>query len=119
MSSSIDSKTTWQHRFSERWNSIKPVAIALAIGLVTGPLISNSMGWQITQGRADRQSHASAVEQQAMICAAQARVATPDTANLNWNLRRELAEKFAIMPGRETAESDVINACTQILARES
>lgn len=119
MSSPIDSKTTWQQRFGERWTSIKPVAVALAIGLVAGPLISNSMGWQVTQGRADRQSHASAVEQQAMICAAQARGATPDTANLNWTLRRELAEKFAVMPGRETAESDVVNACTQILARES
>ena len=119
MSSSIDGKSTWQHRLGERWTSLKPIAIALAIGLVAGPLISNSMGWQITQGRADRQSHASAVEQQAIICAAQARIATPDTASLNWSLRRELAEKFAVMPGRQMAESDVINACAQILARES
>jgi hypothetical protein len=118
MSSSIESKTTWQHRFGERWTSIRPVAIALAIGLVGGPLISNFMGWQVTQGRADRQSHASAVAQQAMICAAQARISTPDTANLNWNLRRELAEKFAVMPGRQTAEGDVISACADILARE-
>ncbi|WP_300296887.1 hypothetical protein [Ferrovibrio sp.] len=119
MTSSINSKTTWQQRFGDRWDSIRPVAIALVVGLVAGPLISNSMGWQVTQGRADRQSHASAVEQQAMICAAQARVVTPNSAALDWSARRELAEKFAVMPGRESAESDVISACTQILARDS
>ncbi len=110
-------KTSWQDRLSDQWSAIKPLAIALGIGLVAGPLISGFMGWQVMRGTSEARVHASAVDQQAQICAVLARRDTPDPAALNWSARRELAEKFAIMPGREAGEPNVANACAQILAR--
>lgn len=115
MTITVDRKVTWQDRLASRWAVLKPLALALGLGLVAGPLISSYMGWQVTRGTAERQSHASAVDQQAMICAVFARKDTADTAGLSWSDRRELAEKYAIMPGRSAAESDVVNACTQLL----
>lgn len=116
MTALTDRKTTWQDRLAEQWTTIKPLALVLALGLVAGPLISNYMGWQVTRGFSDRQSHSSAVEQQAMVCSALAQVETPDAAKLGWAERRTLAEKFAVMPGRNAAESDVVSACSQLLA---
>lgn len=114
---SIESKTTWGDRLAARWNSVKPIAFALAIGLVAGPLISNYVGWQVTRGSAERQSQASAIEQQALICAAQARLEVADTAALDWSARSNLAEKHAVMPGRTAADSGVASACGSILAK--
>lgn len=117
MTTTYPSKTTWQDRLGDRWEAIKLPAIALAIGLIAGPLISNFMGWQVSRGTADRQSHTSAVHQQALVCAAMARAGMPDTASLDWSARRELGEKFAVMPGRTVAEPDVASACADILAK--
>ena len=116
MTALTDRKITWQDRFAEHWTTIKPLALMLALGLVAGPLISNYMGWQVTRGYADRQSRSSAVEQQAMVCSAMAQAETPDTAKLGWAERRTIAEKFAVMPGRDAADSDVVSACSQLLA---
>jgi len=110
-------KTTWQDRLADQWSTMKPLAIALGIGLVAGPLISGFMGWQVMRGTSEARVHASAVDQQAQICAVLARRDTHDPAVLNWSARRELAEKFAVMPGRETGDPEVANACSQILAR--
>lgn len=110
-------KTTWQDRLSDRWETFKLPAAALAIGLIAGPLISNAAGWQVRATTADRQSHDSAVHQQALVCAAMARADTPDTASLSWSARRDLGEKYAIMPGRTLAEPDVASACTDLLAQ--
>ncbi len=115
MTATLDRKPSWQDRFGQQWTTVKPLALVLALGLIAGPLISNYMGWQVTRGFSDRQSRASAVEQQAMVCAALAQAQTPDTAQLGWAERRTIAEKYAVMPGRSTAESDVVSACTQRL----
>ncbi|WP_341896475.1 hypothetical protein [Ferrovibrio terrae] len=111
MSSTHNLKTTWQDRLAAQWTTIKPLALMLALGLVAGPLISNYVGWQVTRGSADRQSTASAVDQQAMICSALAKVENGNPGALDWSARRELAEKHAIMPGRTVADSGVVNAC--------
>jgi len=116
MATPLNIKTTWQDRLGDRWATIKPLALALIIGLVAGPLISGMMGWQVLRGTSEQRIHASAVEQQSMICVANARATTPDTASMNWAARRELAEKYAVMPGRTTADADVITACNQGLA---
>lgn len=110
------STVTWQDRLMDRWDGIKPAALALAIGLVAGPLVSNFAGWQVTRSSADRQIHLAAVEQQAMICAVLARAQTADIAGMDWSARRDLAEKFAVMPGRSIAAPDVASACGTILA---
>lgn len=117
MTSLLDNKTlSWQDRAVRHWNNIRPVALALGLGLIAGPLISNYMGWQMTRGNAERQINASGVQQQAMVCAALARNANPDAASLGWAPRNELAEKFAVMPGRDSAAMGVANACSQMLA---
>ncbi|MEK9970283.1 MAG: hypothetical protein VW600_14180 [Ferrovibrio sp.] len=116
MTATIDRKSTWQDRVGHQWTVLKPLALVLILGLVAGPLISNYMGWQVTRGFAERQSRASAVDQQAMICAALAHRDTADTAALGWAERRSIAEKYAVMPGRDAADSDVVRACTELLA---
>ena len=107
--------TAWENAAS-KWSAAKPAAIALAIGLVAGPLISNYIGWQVTSGTARAEVHAGIVEQQAMFCEAGARAAMPTAAKLDWTARYELAGKWAVMPGSAPADSDVTSACATKLA---
>jgi hypothetical protein len=117
MTATLDRKTSWQDRLAYQWGVLKPFALVLALGLVAGPLISNYLGWQVTSGAANRETRAVAVRQQAMVCDAMARGDTPGAATLDWGARRTLAEKYAVMPGREEAESGVAMACSEMLAR--
>lgn len=110
-------KPSWRNRVAEQWDVLKPLALVLALGLVAGPLISNYMGWQVTSGSAERQSRDAAIRQQAMVCDAMARSDRPDAATLDWGARRSLAEKHAVMPGRQDAESGVAMACSDLLAK--
>lgn len=119
MTIAMDRKPSWQDRMASQWDSIKLPAALLAVGLIAGPLLSNYMGWQVTRGHAERQSATSAIEPQAMICAHNARIDTPDTAGLGWAARRELSEKFAVMPGRDVADAGVASACAQRLTATS
>ena len=64
--------TTWKSAVS-KWTTAKPLAIALTIGLVAGPLISNYVGWQVTSRTARAEVRAGIVDQQAMFCEARAR----------------------------------------------
>ncbi len=99
-----------------RWETAKPLAFAFAIGLVTGPLVSNYVGWQVTSRTARADLHAGIVEQQAIFCEARARadVSAPD--KLGWDARYELAKKWAIMPGATEPPSGVASACASKLA---
>ena len=107
--------TAWENAAS-KWTAARPAAIALAIGLVAGPLISNSIGWQVTSSTARAQVHAGIVEQQAMFCEVRARADMPTAATLDWTARYELAGKWAVMPGSAPADSDVTSACARKLA---
>jgi hypothetical protein len=88
----------------------------LIIGLIAGPILTNIAGWQVLSGTARQQVQASAVEQQATFCAANARIAVPDTSKLDYTARNDLAKKWAVMPGATTADSDVTSACARKLA---
>src|SRR3546814_10284129 len=59
----------------ERWDTIKPVAYALAVGLIAGPILSSMLGFQILSSTARERSQTAAVAVQAQICATQARIA--------------------------------------------
>jgi hypothetical protein len=107
--------TAWENAVS-RWKVAKPAAIALAIGLVAGPLISNCIGWQVTSGTARADIHAGIIETQAVFCEARARADVPTAATLDWTARYELAGKWAVMPGSALADSDVRSACARKLA---
>jgi hypothetical protein len=91
--------------------------IGLAVGLFAGPMISNMNGWQVTAGAAQARADAAVVGSKSAICVAQARIANPAAAALDWSARRELAAQWAVMPGSTTADSEVTNTCTQGLAR--
>ena len=97
------------------WESIKPRAIALAIGLVMGPFISNFLGWQVTSGNAQTRLNQAVVEQQAAFCEARARADVKEPGKLDYTGRRTLAEKWATMPGKNSAETGVVSACADKL----
>jgi hypothetical protein len=97
------------------WDTIKARAIALAIGLVMGPFISNFLGWQVTSGSAQSRLDQTVIEQQALFCEARARAAVKEPGKLDWTARRDLAEKWAVMPGKTAATSGVVSACADKL----
>lgn len=107
--------TAWENAAS-KWTAAKPAAIALVIGLVAGPLISNAIGWQVTSGTARAELHDGLVEQQAVFCEARARAEVPTAAKLDWEARYALAGKWAVMPGSAPADPDVTSACARKLA---
>lgn len=109
---------TWkenQAKWSAEWTTRKPQVIALAIGLIAGPLISNYIGWQVTSGNARTQVRAGIVEQQATYCDVRARTVVSAPDKLDWSARVELARKWSIMPGAESADTDVTYACERKL----
>jgi hypothetical protein len=97
------------------WDSIKPRAVALVIGLVMGPFVSNYLGWQVTSGSAQRELTRAVTEQQALFCEARARADVQEPGKLDYTARRNLAEKWAVMPGKKSAESGVVSACADRL----
>ena len=107
--------TTWAS-VTSKWTAAKPAAIALTIGLVAGPLISNYIGWQVTSRTARAEIHAGIVEQQAIFCEARARANVSAPGELDWTARYELAVKWAAVPGAGPADSDVTSACARKLA---
>ena len=96
----------------DKWIKVKPLGMAACLGLIAGPFISNAIGWQVTSGNLDRRLHAAVVEQQANFCLERVQATGKNTTGIDYNSRRELAEKWAVMPGQEEAEYDVIRACS-------
>jgi hypothetical protein len=105
----------WENAVS-KWRAAKPAAIALAVGLVAGPLISNYLGWQVASGTARAEVHTGIVEQPAVFCAARARADVAAPAALDWTARYELAAKWAAMRGEGAPDPDVTSACASKLA---
>ena len=104
-------------RASEIIQEWRPRIVFLVIGLVLGPFISNWLGWQVTTGTMDSAVQNAVVAYQAELCAKRAQAdpeVTPDVLE-NWTSRRELAEKWAVLPGEEKADSDVVSECASRL----
>ena len=101
---------------ASKWEAYKPRVVALAIGLIAGPIITSVAGWQVTSGSARAQLQAGIVEQLASVCAARARADVADPSKLEWSARSKLAEKWAIMPGSAIADAGVADACSSKLA---
>jgi len=92
-------------------------AIALAVGLVAGPFISNFLGWQVTSSAMEEGVGVAVVEQQALFCEERARAdaAFTDAATfkaLNSSEKREYVTPHAQMPGQNSADRAVVSACT-------
>lgn len=100
---------------ADNWLSIKPRVIALVIGLVAGPFISNMLGWQVTSGSAQARANLAVVEQQALFCESRARADVKEPGKLDYTGRRDLAQKWSVMPGKTAADPVVTNACADKL----
>lgn len=106
---------TGMQTIGSKWAAYKGPLLALAIGLVVGPFVSNALGWQVTSSKAAALARAGVVQTQAAWCnvAARAAVAAPD--KLDWSARLELAKKWAIPPGAKEADTEVTYACERML----
>jgi hypothetical protein len=97
----------------EKWAKLKPRFMAVCLGLIVGPFISNAIGWQVTSGTLERQLYAAVIEQQANFCLERIQATGINTNGIDFGTRRDLAEKWGVMPGQESAEYDVIRACSE------
>ena len=100
---------------ADRWETARPKAIALAIGLAAGPLISNFAGWQVTASAAQARLQEGLVEQGALFCEQRARADVKEPATLDWSARNDLAKKWAIVPGSPSADSNIAYECARKL----
>jgi hypothetical protein len=107
--------TGWESA-GAKWRSAKPLLIAVAVGLVTGPLISSYAGWQVTARTSQALVRAGIVEQQALICEGRARAEVKEPEKLDWSARGGLAKKWAVLPGVAATDSDAAHACAGMLA---
>ena len=99
-------------------NEWKPRILFLVIGLVLAPFISSSLGWQVTAGTMDSAVQDAVIEYRADLCTKRAQAdpeATPAVLG-DWSSRRELAEKWAVLPGEEEADRSVVNGCSSRLS---
>ena len=97
----------------------RPRIIFLVIGLVVGPFISSWIGWQVTTRTMESAISDAVVSYRAGLCAERARSdpeAISDVLN-NFGDRRKLAEQWAVLPGEEEADNDVVNECNSLLAK--
>ncbi len=104
-------------RASEIITEWRPRILFLVIGLVLGPFISSWLGWQVTAGTMNSAVQDAVIEYRADLCTKRAQAdpeATPAVLG-DWNSRRELAEKWAVLPGEEEASRDVVNRCSSRL----
>jgi len=100
----------------DRWQTAKPMVIALAIGLVAGPLITSYMGWQVLRATARAELRESVTDQLATICVARAKAEVADADKLDWSARNVLAKKWALPAGAPLADLDIADACARKLA---
>ena len=94
-----------------KWENAKLAALALMVGLVVGPYISNFLGWQVASSAVLARERAGIVAELASICDAQARTEVRDPSKLDRTARGDLAKKWAVMPGGSAADPDVTAAC--------
>ena len=97
----------------------KPILIAFAAGLLVGPIISGSMGWQIRSTTVSEMVRGAAVAQQVKFCEWRARSVVADPSKLDYSARFKLAEESAKMPWQQEANSEVVSGCSNGLAESA
>jgi hypothetical protein len=107
---------TIMHRGAICWQRAQPGVLALLLGLILGPIISNNLGWQMASGAARAAERAAIVEQAAMICEQRARDDVTLPGQLDRNERSELAKKWSVVVKGQGVDADVIGACSRKLA---
>ena len=95
-----------------KWEKMKPIVIALALGLIVGPFISNMIGWQVTSGALEEQVRTAVVEQQALFCVERIRATGQDTSGFEYSALKDLAKRWSVMQDQDSADYDVAYACS-------
>ena len=98
------------------WRANKSIVYAFVIGMLVGPFVSSYLGVQVTSRTARADLHNGVIELQASLCDTRARGEVKEPGKLDWSARRDLAEKFAAMPGTEKPDSEVASKCANKLA---
>lgn len=96
-----------------KWERIKPLLIALGIGLVLGPVISNGIGWQLTRSTSEMNVRNAIIEMQATFCFERFLASGQSPKGLEYSARKDYAAKWAVMPGQDKSEYDVRYACAE------
>ena len=104
---------------SELIQEWRPRIFFLVIGLILGPFISSWLGWQVTTGTMEEAAKDAVVVYRAGLCVERAQSdpeVTPDVLK-DYSARREIAEKWAVLPGEEKADAAVTRECTSRLSK--
>jgi hypothetical protein len=96
-----------------KWSKIKPLVYALALGLIAGPVISNSVGWQLTRSTSEMNVRNALIEMQATFCLERFLASGQSAKGLEYSARKDYAAKWAVMPGQDKSEYDVRYACAE------
>ena len=103
-------------KIMQYWTTKKPMILGLLAGMLLGPLISGTMGWQVSSSFLQRSVHSAEVKQQVAFCEMRARAAVKNPGKLEYSDRYDLAKLWAKMPGQSDVDSDVVSGCTNGLA---
>src|SRR6185295_130658 len=88
------------------WRGNKSLVYVFIVGMLVGPFVSSYFGIQVTSRSARADLHNGIIDLQASLCDVRARTEVKEPGKLDWNARRDLATKFAAMPGQEKADSE-------------
>ena len=97
------------------WRTHKSLVYVFVLGMLVGPFVSSYFGIQVTSRTARAELHNGIIDLKASLCDTRARVEVKEPGKLDWNARRDLATKFAAMPGQK-ADSEVESLCSNKLA---
>jgi hypothetical protein len=100
----------------DTWHLRKGLVLTFVAGMLVGPFVSSYFGVQVTSRNARAELHNGIVDVKASICNARARIEVKEPGKLDWSARRELAAKFAIIPGFDTVDPAVASLCSDKLA---
>ena len=99
-----------------KWRANRSLVYVFALGMLVGPFVSSYFGIQVTSRTARAELHNGTIDLQASLCDARARVENKEPGKLDWDARRDLAAKFATMPGKDKPDSEVESLCSNKLA---
>lgn len=105
--------------FQEKLQAKKPIILAFVAGLLVGPFVSGTMGWQVKSSTVTSMVRSAAVQQQVKFCEWRARAVIADPSKLDYSARYKLAEEWAKMPWQTDADSEVVSGCSNGLSESA
>ena len=100
-----------------RMGVVKVAVFFFLVGLVTGPVSTTLVGLQVSTYTLEKEVRAAIVEQLSEVCIGRIRENVEKTTGLTYNERLDLARKWAIMPGKVSADYEAVTECSNKLMR--